>query len=108
MKKTMIAALVLLLTTSLAYAGQAKHAAPKVKTHVVNTEVVKADVAAKQLTVKGPNNTEMTLPCEGKAIAELKSVKVGEKVDVVCQDNDKGEHQAIVGIKEAKPAKAKK
>jgi Cu/Ag efflux protein CusF len=108
MKKTMITALVLLLTTSLAYAGPAKDAAPKVKTRIVNTEVVEVDVAAKQLTVKGPNNSEMTMPCEGKAVAELKSVKVGEKVDVVCQDNDKGEHQAIVGIKEAKPAKAKK
>jgi Cu/Ag efflux protein CusF len=108
MKKTMIAALVLLLTTSLAYAAPAKNAVPKVKTHIVNTEVVKADVAAKQLTVKGPNNTEMTMPCKGKAVAELKSVKVGEKVDVVCQDNDKGEHQAVVGIKAAKPAKAKK
>jgi hypothetical protein len=50
----------------------------------------------------------MTMPCEGKAVAELKSVKVGEKVDVVCQDNDKGEHQAVVGIKAAKPAKAMK
>jgi Cu/Ag efflux protein CusF len=108
MKKTTIAALVLLLATSLAYAGQPKNAAPKVKTHIVNTEVVKADVAAKQITVKGPNNTEMTMPCQGKAIAELSSVKAGEKVDLVCQDNDKGEHQAIVGIKPAKSAKTKK
>lgn len=108
MKKTTIAALVLLLTTPLAYAGQAKSAPPKVQTHIVNTAVVKADVAAKQITVKGPNDTELTLPCEGKAVAELKSVKVGEKVDVVCRDNDKGEHQAIVGIKPAKPVNAKK
>lgn len=108
MKKTMVAALALLLATSLASAGQSKNAAPKSKTHVVATEVVKVDAAAKTVTVKGANNTEMTMPCEGKAVSELASVKVGEKVDVVCRDNDKGEHQAIVGIKPAKPAKAKK
>ena len=73
-------------------AGEARR--PKAKTHVVATEVVKADVAGKKLTVKGPNNTEMTMPCEGKAVAELQTVTAGEKVDVVCRDNDKGEHQA--------------
>jgi Cu/Ag efflux protein CusF len=105
MKKYIVATLALLLTTSLAYAGPAKQAAPKARTHVVATEVVKADVEGKKLTVKGPNNTEMTMPCEGKAVAELKTVKVGEKVDVICKDNDKGEHLAIVGIKAATPAK---
>jgi multidrug resistance efflux pump len=41
-------------------------------------------------------------------VSELKRVKPGEKVDVVCRDNEKGEHQAIVGIKPASAAKAKK
>jgi Cu/Ag efflux protein CusF len=108
MKKTMVAALALLLMTSMTYAGPAKLAAAKAKTHMVVTEVVKADTEGKKLTVKGPNNTEMTLPCEGKAVAELQSVKPGEKVDVMCKDNDKGQHEAIVGITPAKPAKAKK
>ena len=108
MKNPIVIALALLLTASLTYAAPAKHAAPKAKTHVVATEVVKADVEGKKLTVKGPNNTEMTMPCEGKAVAELKTVKAGEKVDVVCRDNDKGEHEAIVGIKPASAAQAKK
>jgi Cu/Ag efflux protein CusF len=108
MNKPIALASILLLTASLAYAAPAKSATPKAKTHVVATEVVSADVAGNKLTVKGPNNTEMTMPCQGKAVSELKSVKAGEKVDVVCQDNAKGEHVAIVGIKPASATKAKK
>jgi Cu/Ag efflux protein CusF len=108
MKSPIVVALALLLTASLAYAGPAKPTTPKTKTHVVAAEVVKADVAEKKLTVKGADNMEMTMPCEGKAVSELKSVKVGEKVNVVCLDNDKGEHKAIVGITAASPAKATK
>ena len=108
MKNPIVIALVLLLTASLTYAAPAKRATAKPKTHVVATEVVKADVEGKMLTVKGPNNTEMTMPCQGKAVAELKTVKAGEKVDLVCLDNEKGEHQAVVGIKPASAAKAKK
>ncbi|MGE5198925.1 MAG: hypothetical protein ACM3H9_04740 [Rhodospirillaceae bacterium] len=108
MNKPIVLASVLLITASLAYAAPAKPATPKAKTHIVATEVVKVDAAAKKLTVKGPNDTEMTLPCEGKAVSELKTVKAGEKVDVVCKDNEKGEHEAFVGIKPASAAKAKK
>jgi hypothetical protein len=108
MKKYIVTTLALVLTTSMAYAGSSKPAAPKAKTHVVATEVVKADIAGKTLTVKGPNNSQMTMPCEGRAVSELNAVKVGEKVDVICRDNDKGEHQAIVGIKAAKPVTVKK
>jgi Cu/Ag efflux protein CusF len=108
MNKPIVLASVLLLSASLAYATPAKSATPKAKTHVVATEVVSADVAGKKLTVKGADNMNMTMPCEGKAVSELKSVKPGEKVDVVCRDNEKGEHQAIVGIKPASAAKAKK
>ena len=108
MNKPIVLASALLLTASLAYAAPAKPAAPKAKTHVVATEVVKADVAGKTLTVKGSDNKEMTMPCQGNAVAELKQVKAGEKVDLVCQDNAKGEHEAIVGIKAAKPAHASK
>jgi Cu/Ag efflux protein CusF len=108
MKKLTVAALALLLTTSMAYATPSKHAATNAKTHIVATEVVKADVAGKKLTVKGPNGSDMTMPCEGKAVTELKSVKAGEKVDLVCKYNDKGEHETVVGIKPASAAKAKK
>jgi len=111
MKKYTIVALALLLTASVAAAAPTKAPAVALKTHVVATEVVKADVAAKTLTLKGENNTEMTMPCQGKAVAELKTVTPGEKVNVICQDNAKGEHLAIIGITAAShvhPAKSGK
>jgi hypothetical protein len=99
MKKHIIMALALLLTTTLVYAAPAKSPAAKTKMHVIAAaEVVKADTDAKKLTVKGSDNKETTMPCEGKAISELKMVKAGEKVNLTCRDNSKGEHEAVVNI----------
>ncbi len=106
MKKYTVAALALLMSATLASAAQTPKTttvAAKAKTHMVAADVVKADEAAKTLTVKDEKGTEMTLPVQGKAVAELKTVKVGEKVDLTCKDNDKGEHEAILNIKAAKP-----
>ena len=75
-------------------------ATPAVKTHDVTTEVVSVDPAKKTITLKGEKQNT-TAPVEGKAVAELKTVKAGEKVTVTCRDNDKGEHQAITSIKPA-------
>jgi len=73
------------------------------KTHDVEAEIVAVDATAKTITIKGdPDNK--TVPVEGKALASLKTQKAGDKVTLVCRDNDKGEHQAVVAIKAAKPA----
>ena len=114
MKKYTIAAMAVLMSASLALAHQAPKtsaAQAKPKTHVVNAEFVKADAAAKTITVKDEKGAEMTAPIEGRAIGELKTFKAGEKIRLTCRDNDKGEHQAIVNIRPAKPttvAKASK
>jgi Cu/Ag efflux protein CusF len=95
----------LLFTAGLALAQSAK-AAPaqaKEKTHQVTAEVVSADAAAKTLTIKGEKGNQ-TMPCEGAAVASLKTVKAGEKVELTCRDNEKGEHQAVTAIKPAKKA----
>ena len=86
-------------------ATPAKPAAPAVaKTHVVEAEVVSADVTAKTLTIKG--EPDKTMPVEGAAVEHLKALKAGEKVKLTCSDNDKGEHQAITHITvEKAPAK---
>jgi hypothetical protein len=77
-------------------------AAP-VKTHDVEAEIVSVDATAKTVTIKAdPENK--TVPVQGKALAHLSSHKAGEKVTLVCLDNDKGEHQAVVDFKAAKPA----
>jgi len=89
-------------------ATTAHHAAkPAMKTHKVEAEVVSTDVAAKTITLKGENGAEnKTAPVEGKAIAELKTVKAGEKYTLTCRDNEAGEHQAVVNIMKAPAAKA--
>ena len=95
-----------LLVAGAAYASQATTAPAKAKepksmaagkTHTVEAEVVSADATAKTLTIKGDAG-DKTVPVEGAAVAELKSVKAGEKVKLTCRDNEKGEHQAITHI----------
>jgi hypothetical protein len=78
-------------TTEAAVAG---------KTHEVEAEIVSYDATAKTLTVKGtPDNK--TVPVEAKAVASVKNLKAGEKVTLLCHDNDKGEHVGVAGVKPA-------
>jgi hypothetical protein len=87
--------------------AKATAAKPAMKTHKVEAEVVSADVAAKTITLKGENGAEnKTAPVEGKAVAELKGVKAGEKYTLTCRDNEAGEHQAVVAIMKTPAAKA--
>jgi ribosomal protein L6P/L9E len=74
------------------------------KTHVVEAEVVSVDAAGKTITVKGEQG-ETTSKVEGHAVAQLKSLKAGEKVKLTCRDNAKGEHEAITHITVEKAAK---
>jgi hypothetical protein len=70
------------------------------KTHEVEAEIVSYDAAAKTLTIKGtPDN--MTVPVDAKAVAAVKELKAGDKATLFCRDNEKGEHQAVAGVKHA-------
>ena len=70
------------------------------KTHEVEAEIVSYDATAKTLTVKGtPDNK--TVPVEAKAVASVKNLKAGDKVTLLCHDNDKGEHIGVAGVKAA-------
>jgi hypothetical protein len=96
--------LVSLVAAGAAFAEETKApAAPAVvraapiKVHDVEAEIVAIDEAAKTLTIKG--NPDKTVPVEGNALARLKTHKPGDKVTLVCRDNDAGEHQAVVAIK---------
>jgi ABC-type Fe3+-hydroxamate transport system substrate-binding protein len=110
-KKLALLLCALLVVVGVASASQApapakadKPMATALKTHVVEAEVVSADVAAKTLTIKAEPNKTVTV--EGEALAQLKNLKMGEKVKLTCRDNDKGEHQAITDITvEKAPAK---
>ena len=101
------------LAAGVAYAQDAaKTAAPAkaseysaVKTHEMTAEVVSIDAMKNTITVKGELGNK-TAPVEGKALATLKNVKPGEKVTLICRDNEKGEHQAVTEIKPAAKAPA--
>jgi len=83
------------------------HAAKSaVKTHKVEAEVVSTDLAAKTITLKSETGDNKTAPVEGKAAAELKNVKAGEKWTLTCRDNEAGEHQAVIAMHKTPAAKA--
>jgi hypothetical protein len=94
MKRRSIIFLVLLFATGVALAQTAK-------THDVTGEVVKADVAAKTITLKSMDK-EMTLAVEGEAATQLKDIKAGDKVTASCRDDDKGAHKAVTKIVKVK------
>lgn len=77
--------------------SSSKSSTSTLKTHTVEAEVVSADATAKTLTIKGDAG-DKTVPVEGAAASELKSLKAGEKVKLTCRDNAKGEHEAITKI----------
>jgi len=114
MKKIALLLSGLMVVAGAAFAAQAtapakpatKAAAPMMKTHVVEAEVVSADAAASTLTIKGtPDNK--TVKVDAAAAAHLKTLKAGEKVKLTCKDNDKGEHEAITHITVEKAATTK-
>ena len=75
-------------------------AAPaKMKTHDVAGEIVSIDAKAHSITFKDDKGESHTAPVLGKAIAELKNHKAGDKVTVTCRDDEKGDHKGITAIK---------
>jgi hypothetical protein len=89
----LIAALVIALPAAALAAG---------KTHEVKDQiVVSVDTKANTITFKDEKGESHTAPLMGKAITEAAKVKPNEKVNLDCQDNEKGEHQGVIGIKKA-------
>jgi hypothetical protein len=106
----------LTLVTGVAAAQDAKKApaAPK-PAHAAKTaakpstmagEIVSVDSAKNTLTFKDEKGESLTWSVEGKALASLKSVKPGDKVEIAYRANEKGEPQAATEIKAAAPVKA--
>jgi hypothetical protein len=78
------------------------------KTHEVSAEIVSVDPVAKTVTIKGDQGNK-TVPVEEKAVAQVKDLKAGQKVTLICKDDEKGAHQAVAGVKveAAKPTEQK-
>jgi sulfite reductase alpha subunit-like flavoprotein len=86
-----------------AKAEHAKAVADKGKTHEVAAEVVSVDAEKNTITIKGDKENK-TVPVDAKAAGALKTTKAGDKVNLTCWDNAKGEHEKVIAIVPAKVA----
>jgi phage baseplate assembly protein gpV len=91
-------------TKEMTAARPAPAADANAKTHEIPAEFVAYNDATQTLTIKGaPENK--TLPVDAMAVPAVKNLRSGQKVTLVCRDNEKGEHQAVAGVM-VNPAKA--
>jgi hypothetical protein len=69
------------------------------KTHEVKGQtIVSIDAKAATITFKDEKGESHTAPLLGKAVAEASKFKANEKVNLECQDDEKGEHQGVTAI----------
>jgi len=92
----------LALAMGLVLAGEGHE---KGKSHKEKAEIVSVDVENKIIVIKDEKGEEHKAPVMGKALETLKTWKAGDKVIVVCQDDEKGEHLGVVAIMKADASK---
>lgn len=99
MRKAMLV-VALLATLPLVLAGPNL---AKGTTHEVSTKLVAVNLEKRTVTLEGSDGDDMTMPVRGEALASLKSqiVKVGDSVIATCQDDDQGNHEAVIGLRPA-------
>ncbi len=71
---------------------------PAEKTHEISAEIVSVDAVAKTVTIKGEMGNK-TVPVEEKAVVQVKDLKAGQKVTLICKDDATGAHKAVAGVK---------
>src|SRR6187549_3461794 len=88
--------LCLALAATVVMAGDMKSMdGTKGKTHREMAEVVAVYPDDKMIVIKDAKGEEHKAPVMGEALQNLKMWKAGDKVTVVCQDNEKGEHEGV-------------
>jgi hypothetical protein len=93
-------------TKDMTAARPAPAADVNAKTHEIPAEFVAYSDATQTLTVTIKGSPEnKTLPVDAMAVPAVKNLRAGQKVTLVCRDNEKGEHQAVAGVM-VNPAKA--
>jgi hypothetical protein len=68
------------------------------KTHTVDVELVSVDQKAHTIAFKDATGKTVTAPLQARAEKEAAALKAGDRVRLTCQDNAKGEHQAITAV----------
>jgi hypothetical protein len=91
----------LLAGVALAEGGKAP-ARPEVTKHEMTVQVVSVDAKARTITFKDDQGQTKTAPAIGRAIRQIRIVRTGETYTLICEDNAKGDHLGINGIRTAK------
>ena len=70
---------------------------PAAKAHPVKGEFVSRD--GKTITIKLENGENATAPLQGKALTQVKDLKAGQKVVMICKDDAAGKHEAVITVR---------
>ncbi len=93
----------LLVLLVLGLAVQAAPARSQDKTREIKAQIVSVDVDKHTVTYKVDGEDEpATSPAVGKALENLKDLKAGDKVMLICQDGQDGQPESIIEIKPLK------
>jgi hypothetical protein len=68
------------------------------RTHTVDVELVSVDQKAHTIAYKDAAGKTVAAPLQARAEKEAAALRAGDRVRLTCQDNAKGEHQAITAV----------
>jgi hypothetical protein len=89
----------LLAGPALGSAAAVSNKSAPLKTHEVTVEIVSVDIDKNAITIKDETRDEHTWRVEGKAIADLKHLKPGDKVIITGLESGKGDDLSVILIK---------
>jgi len=105
--RTVALALWLALLTGFAVAADNEGTfKPTVTTHELFVKVVSVDSKGRTITYVDGDGQTKTAPLFGKAVRQMRTVRAGETCTLICEDNAKGEHLGINGIRRMTPSMA--
>ena len=74
-------------------------AATRYKVHEMDGVFVSADPEASTFTMTIEDGAQTTERAEGAAARAIKHLKPGDRIEVTCRDNARGEHLAATAIR---------
>jgi hypothetical protein len=105
--RTVSVALLLMLLTGIAVAADEKVTfKPTFTTHALLVKVISLDAKGKTITYLDADGQTKTAPVVGVAIRQMRTISAGEMYTLICEDNAKGEHIGINGIRRVNPSMA--
>jgi hypothetical protein len=98
--RTVSVALLLALVTGIAVAADENVTFKStITTHALLVKVVSLDTRGKKITYLDSDGQTKTAPVIGIAVRQMRTISAGEMYTLICEDNAKGEHIGINGIR---------